>query len=181
MDKFNNLDVIYDKAESNNPRSRWKMYSKDKYVIHLHNAHKAGLHLDVRLGGISSKKLLDSFAIPKAVLPAKVGGKVLAVRVNPHGRYWLFLVSPSHPMTIPTGNYGAGNIEYIQGGDVYILGKGPDYFTIVILCQEKKCVMEGLYSFIRLKRDKKADNWILMKREFSDEDEKEFREVNNIK
>lgn len=128
---------------------------KTPYVLHEHNANRAGLHYDFRFK-MPSKNLLYSFALPKAHFPNKIGEKCLAVRTNDHGRYWLFFQGE-----IPKGEYGAGTIKIIQKGELELLGLGPGYITFRIHGD----IADGRFSLIKFKGKEggKTDTWVLIK------------------
>ena len=95
-----------------------------KYVIHEHDAKRAGKHYDLRIQ-IPRKRLLASWALPKGRIPQKYLEKVLAIRTNDHGNYWLFFQGE-----IPEGEYGAGTIKIIESGQVEVLGWSNKFITI---------------------------------------------------
>jgi bifunctional non-homologous end joining protein LigD len=132
-------------------------YSIVSYVIHEHKADRAGIHWDFRMQ-IPNKNLLASFALPKSQFPKKPGDKVLAVRTNDHGRYWLYM----NNTTIPKGEYGAGTIKIIQDGKAEILGWSNTHITFKI----KGRKVSGRYSLIKFKPKRaegNVDTWFLVK------------------
>ena len=133
------------------------MYSIVPYVIHEHDADKAGKHFDLRLK-IPNKNLLESWALPKAKFPSKPGEKVLAIQGSPHGRYWLYMDN----LDIPEGEYGAGHIKIVQKGLCSIEGWNNDkYITFNIKGQ----IANGRFSLIKIKdKENRQENlWILVK------------------
>jgi len=132
------------------------MYSIQPYVIHVHDALKAGQHWDLRIQ-IPNKRLLASWAIPRAVFPKNPGDKVLAVKVNDHGRYWLYMDN----QTIPKGEYGAGTIKILQKGNAEIEGWSNNHITFRI----RGRVVNGRYVLIKFKPrpGEKEDTWYLVK------------------
>lgn len=126
------------------------------YVIHEHDAKRAGHHLDFRIK-FPNKNLAASWAIPKGEFPRKPGEKVLAVRTNDHGRYWLYIDN----LTIPEGEYGAGTIKILQKGKAEIYGWSDKHITFVI----KGSVANGRYSIIKFngRKEDKGNTWVLIK------------------
>ncbi len=130
-----------------------------KYIIHKHDAYRAGLHYDLRIE-IPDKRLVASWALPKAKVPENIGEKVLAVRTNDHGHYFLYI---DH-LEIPRGQLGGGYMDSIQKGRMIVEGWGNDYITFQI---PSGPIMHGRFALIRFKKDssKKEDKnmWILTK------------------
>lgn len=154
-----------------------KIYYRSNFVLHLHNAYKAGRHCDLRIS-IPNKKLLASFAIPKAVLPRKPGDKVLGIRTQNHGRYWIDI----EHMNIPRGEYGAGTIEKIQGGDCWILGWNENTHITFIVDDpsHEKTGLNGKYVLIKFSdryNAKKQDTYFLMKSKFDEKERLEFEKA----
>lgn len=135
-------------------------YSVEKYVLHKHDAKTSGLHYDLRVS-IPNRDLLASFALPKAKIPQKPGEKVLAVRTNDHGRYWLNIEN----MTIPKGEYGEGEITTLQRGVCEIEGWSNNHITFRIK-GDTKDLLNGRYALIKFRGTKSGDRnnlWILLK------------------
>lgn len=132
------------------------MYSILQYVIHEHNAIRAGLHYDLRIK-IPNKNLIASWALPKAEFPKFPGDKKLAVRVNDHGRYWLYIDN----LDIPEGEYGAGHVKIVQKGLAEVEGWSDKYITFNI----KGRIATGRYSLIKIvpKEKNPQDIWVLVK------------------
>ena len=127
-----------------------------QYIIHRHNAVRAGLHLDLRFQQPNSK-LIVSFAIPKAEIPQNIGDKVLAIKVEDHGQYFLHIDN----MSIPKGHYGHGEMKMIQKGRMILEGFSKDYITFKIASGEH---MNGRFALIRLKNSsEKQQAYILTK------------------
>ena len=134
------------------------MYSKEKFVLHKHDAFVAGTHLDLRIQ-IPHNNLLMSWAIPSAKIPENPGDRVLAVEVNKHGQYWLFIKN----MEIPKGEYGGGKITLIQTGTLEIEGWGKTHITFK---STKGSPLNGRYTLhkIKSKNPKDKDNiWMFSK------------------
>lgn len=127
------------------------MKKKLQYIIHLHDAHRAGKHFDFRIK-YPDNKGLASYAIPKAKFP-EYGEKLLAVKAPDHENKWLRIQN----LKIPDNLYGAGTIKTIQKGEADILGWGDDLITFKLTGP----VINGKYTLIK---DKNSDrNWILIK------------------
>lgn len=113
------------------------------FVIRLHHAERAGTHHDLHLDG-------ESWAVPKLV-PTKPGVRVLAIKTAYH--------SPEQARftgTIPRGQYGAGESEVIDEGELTIIEQTPDG----ILFNLQGDVYRGNY-YLRHWRD---NHWLLWKR-----------------
>lgn len=80
---------------------------ENAFVIHKHNARRAGLHLDLRMREGDS---LRSWAIPKARLPER-GERLLAIETDLHELSDYFAEGE-----IPEGEYGAGTLEVFCRG-----------------------------------------------------------------
>lgn len=80
------------------------MYTR--FVVHEHNAKKAGLHHDLR---IEIDGVLQSFVVPKLVSDTE---RRLAIKVDDHPvSYFNF------EGTIPEGSYGAGSVRIYDTGE----------------------------------------------------------------
>lgn len=131
------------------------MYALLPYVIHEHHAKHAGLHFDLRIK-YPNKNLLASWALPKAKFPEKPGEKILALKVNDHGKYWLNVDS----MEIPEGDHGHGHLFAVQKGVAEVEGWGPNFVTFNI----KGKIATGRFTLIKMKpRGKDQEEWILVK------------------
>lgn len=82
------------------------------WVVHKHEARKAGPHYDLRLSGPEG---LYSWALPKARLPETPGESVLGVRQPLHSSKYREFEGE-----LPTGSYGAGRVSIAQKGKVMI-------------------------------------------------------------
>jgi len=143
-----------------------KVYNSP-YVIHEHLAKRAGPHYDFRIK-IPGKNLLASFALPKSQFPKEYGDKVLAIRTNDHGRYWLFFQGD-----IPDGEYGAGSIKIVQKGNAEILGWSSSYITFRI----SGPTVSGRFTLIKFKGKDKANTWVLIRTKEKEETNKESKSV----
>lgn len=128
-----------------------KKYNKSKlarpvYVIQEHHAKQ--LHWDLRL---ELNDVLSSWALPKEP-PKQVGEKRLAVAVPDHPiEYAMFEGS------IPTGNYGAGEVKIWDKGTFEIESQSEK--KIVIKIKGKK--LEGRYCLLHFRPAEK--NWLFFK------------------
>lgn len=126
-----------------------------KYVIQEHFAKRAGRHYDLRIK-YPFKNLAASWAIPKVHFPDNPGEKVLAVRTQDHGRYWLYI----DRLDIPQGERGAGYIKTVQTGKALIYGWTYRHITFYI----EGSVATGRFSLIKFpSKEKKTDTWIMIK------------------
>lgn len=116
------------------------------FVVHHHEAEKAGPHYDLRIQ-IPNTTVGSSWAIPKAKLPGP-GEKVLAVRQGDHRTSYFDF--EGH---IPEG-YGKGQVSIAHKGPVEIIESRPDM------------VRFGLYQTRTpqeyLLRQTKGKSWLLM-------------------
>ena len=78
-----------------------------KFVIHEHEALRAGLHHDLRL---ERNGVLKSWAVPKGV-PEEAGVRRMAIQVEDHA-----LSYESFEGKITEGQYGAGNVRIWDNG-----------------------------------------------------------------
>ena len=85
---------------------------KGEFVIRLHHAKRAGVHHDLHLDG-------ESWAIPK-LMPTQINRRVLAIKTAYHTSE-----QARFEGTIPDGQYGAGESEVVDEGDVIIMKSTP--------------------------------------------------------
>lgn len=124
------------------------------YVLHEHQADKAGFHCDFRIQ-YPKKSVLASFAIPRCNIPIKIHEKRLVIKTEDHGRYWLYFEG-----RIPEGEYGAGTVKIIQKGKAEVLGWSDSHITIKL--SGKK--LSGKYTLVKFKtKDNKSDTWLFIK------------------
>lgn len=113
------------------------------FVIRLHHALRAGTHHDLHLNG-------ESWAVPKLV-PTTPGVRVLAIKTTYH--------SPEEARfegTIPKGQYGAGESEVIDEGELTTHTRNPES----IFFQLRGNVFVGNYCL----RHWIGNRWLLWKR-----------------
>jgi hypothetical protein len=137
------------------------MFAIERFILHEHNAKQAGLHLDFRISQ-PGRDLLASYALPKAIIPKNPGDKVLAVRGNDHGRYFLNI----EKMEIPDGDYGAGFMKKVQGGTVEVEGWSNNHITFIIHGDKNTEYFNGRYALIKFAGKKTHDRenlWVLVK------------------
>lgn len=125
-----------------------------KFVLHKHDALKAGRHYDLRIKYFYKNKLA-SWALPKAKIPKQVSKSVLAIRTNDHDTKWLKFSGK-----IPEGNYGAGKIKIVQSGQLQILKWGPKQIIFIA----SGSPLNGKYSMIKFNnRRNNNESWLLIK------------------
>jgi len=91
---------------------------KVRFVIHEHEAERAGLHYDFRFEKPENKNKLYSFALK--FINFESGEKELMIDGGEHEHSWLDVEHKK----IEEGEYGAGTITKIDGG---ILDMNSDY------------------------------------------------------
>ena len=124
------------------------------YVVHEHLAKIAGRHYDLRIQ-IPRHRLLASWALPKAHIPIHYGEKVLAIKGQDHGAYWLYFEG-----NIPAGQYGYGSIKILESGVLEILGWSDRFITFI----GQGNIVHGRYHLTKFKpKEKNTDTWILLK------------------
>lgn len=134
-----------------------KVIKKVPYVIHKHNAFRAGLHYDLRIKYLDKNKLA-SFAVPKDKFPKGPGSKSIAIKVPDHGMAWL----NKDNVEIPKGEYGGGFIKTVQKGMASVL-----FWTDkVIVFEVKGSIADGRYYMFNTNRKKGSGGqiWILLQK-----------------
>jgi len=136
-----------------------KIYAECKYVLHLHEAFRAGRHYDFRCQIPPKKKQLGSWAIPKARIPQNPGNRELAIRTPDHGALWL-----NFHGHIDAGQYGGGKVSILQKGTLDVEGWSDKYITFYIHHGDGK-YMKGRYALIKMKErpKKKGNEWVIIK------------------
>jgi bifunctional non-homologous end joining protein LigD len=126
-----------------------KASAGETFVIHQHHATR--LHFDLRLEMLNgSNPVLVSWAVPKN-LPLETGEKHLAVHVEDHPFDY-----GSFSGTIPSGNYGAGEVRIFDSGTYEMLEQEPGKLTFRLLGQR----MQGVWHLIQTKRNDGTD-WLV--------------------
>lgn len=108
-----------------------------KFLIHRHDAKRAGLHFDIRLK-ISSNKWM-SFAVPKGV-PTEFGKKVLAIRTHDHTD------KEAKTLGIIDDGYGAGELKLFDSGNCIIHKNTVSHIAI----EFKGNKIKGLYHMVNV-------------------------------
>lgn len=127
---------------------------KVNYVIHQHDAYRAGKHYDLRIQYPKKRKALISFALPKSRFP-DYGEKFLIIKTPDHSiDEWL----GEHP-PIEKGEYGGGTFKVVQKGELEILGWSGKHITFRIEGKE----ISGKFSLIKMRFGRKNNNWILIR------------------
>ena len=111
-----------------------------RYVVHKHNAKKAGLHYDLRIE-IPSKHILWSFASRKP-LPLKPGIKRLIIKQPDHELKWL-----NFSGEIPEGEYGAGTIRIWDKGKYKLWSKQNNKVYVLEFIGRK---LKGIYVLVKM-------------------------------
>ena len=88
-----------------------------RFVVHEHNAKKAGLHHDLR---IEIDGVLQSFVVPKLVSDTE---RRLAIKVDDHALSYFDFQG-----TIPEGSYGAGTVKIYDTGECKVVLNKGSYF-----------------------------------------------------
>jgi len=109
---------------------------KTQFVVHDHQALRAGKHQDLRFRVAKDK--WDSFAVPKGV-PLTPGTKVLAIKTHSHSDKEALFVGE-----IPKGEYGGGTLKVFDEGVCIIEKYAPAHIAITL--RGKK--LKGLYHMV---------------------------------
>jgi bifunctional non-homologous end joining protein LigD len=115
------------------------MNKNSRFIVVEHKAFRAGLHYDLRFK-IPGSANWASFAIRKGI-PTQPGTKVLAMRTNDHSESEALFLG-----TIPSGEYGAGELIKWDDGSCEVLKYTSPHITINF----KGNKVNGLYHFINL-------------------------------
>ena len=120
-----------------------------RFVVHEHHATR--LHFDFRL---EMEGVLRSWAIPKgpSMNPAE---KRLAIAVEDH-----LLEYIDYEGIIPGGEYGSGAVVIWDSGTFELIEENEDKISFTI--EGKK--LKGDYTLARLKKSKKGNEWLLIKK-----------------
>jgi DNA ligase D-like protein (predicted 3'-phosphoesterase) len=117
---------------------------KYRFVVHEHNARRAGLHYDLRL---EMDGVLKDWAFRKP-LPLEPGVKRYGVQQEDHDLYWLDFEGE-----IKEG-YGAGTMKIWDKGEYEVLERTPDKMVLMFYGSKLK----GKYVMLRFK-----DGWLFFK------------------
>ena len=116
------------------------------FVVHKHQAKRAGLHYDLRLEHGAS---LESYVLPKG-FPTHKGEKRLAIKVEDHP-----LEVAGFEGVIEEG-YGAGDMEIWDQGEFSVEAWRPDYKELDFLGDK----LVGTYGL----RHWEGPRWLMFKR-----------------
>ena len=119
------------------------------FVVQRHDARR--LHYDFRL---ERNGALASWAVPKGV-PLEPGARALAVHVEDHP-----LEYATFHGEIPSGNYGAGNVDIYDHGTWELLEEKPNGQLTFALHGER---LHGRWTLVPAHLDGKEENWLLIK------------------
>ena len=134
------------------------------FCLQRHNAYKAGIHFDLRIK-YPNKRMLISFAIPKAKFPKGLGERSIAIKVNDHNMSWL----TKDELRIPRGEYGGGFIKTVQKGNANIIM----WTDKQIVFEVNGEIADGRYYLINTQRSKntkthESEVWILLQKKESE-------------
>jgi len=130
-----------------------KLIKMVPFVLQLHEAYRAGRHYDLRLQYLYKNKLA-SWALPKAVIPAKSGDGIAAIRTPDHNKTWLKFQGE-----IPRGEYGGGRVTIAQRGDAEIYAWTDSLIIFVVSGRP----MNGKYVLVKMKPTGRQEGWLLVK------------------
>ena len=116
------------------------MNKKIKFIIHDHEAKKAGKHQDLRFQKPNDIKNWLSFAVRKGV-PLEPGTRVLAIKTNLHSEKEALFTGE-----IPEGEYGAGKLKVYDKGFAIIERYSPSHIALSFKGRKVK----GLYHLINV-------------------------------
>ena len=128
--------------------------SGDSFVIHQHHARR--LHFDLRLEMFNGDvPVLVSWAVPNN-LPLRKDKRHLAVHVEDHPfEYGGF------SGTIPSGEYGAGEVRIYDHGSYELLEQEPGKLTIRLLGER----LTGVWHLVQTSKSEDGqDQWLAMLR-----------------
>ena len=122
---------------------------ESRFVVHEHHATR--LHFDFRL---EMENVLRSWAIPKgpSMNPSE---KRLAIAVEDH-----LLEYIDYEGIIPGGEYGSGAVIIWDSGTYELIEKKEDKISFTLTGKKLK----GIYTLARLKKSKKGNEWLLIKK-----------------
>jgi len=129
------------------------------YTLHEHRARRAGFHYDLRL---QKKNDVYSFALPKAKIPDE---KNVFLAILSHvDRDNLSVLNFTG--SIPSGEYGAGNLSILETGVYRILDWPTDNSKIIFEIPEQyhQQYIVGRYYLVRTSHE---NNYIFGKSKFN--------------
>jgi bifunctional non-homologous end joining protein LigD len=133
------------------------------FVIHQHHARR--LHFDLRLEMMNGDTpVLVSWAVPKN-LPLKTGQVHLAVHVEDHPFDY-----GSFEGSIPTGNYGAGDVRIFDSGTYELLEQKEGKLTFRLNGERLKGVWHLFKPKPKPGRDSGSDEWLVRLRKLERDD-----------
>lgn len=113
------------------------MTTQSKFILVKHEATKRGLHFDLRFKNPTSKNWI-SFAFNEIPIIDQ-GKRIYGVRTNDHSEKEALFIG-----TIPEGEYGAGKLSKVDGGDC-VVEKFSNAHMVVIFKGSK---LKGLFHFV---------------------------------
>lgn len=121
------------------------------FVIHQHYATR--LHFDLRLEMFNGRTpVLVSWAVPKG-MPRKKGVRALAIHVEDHPfEYGSFSGS------IPSGNYGAGEVRIFDSGTYEVLDQEPKKLTVRLTGNR----LQAVYHLIKTGKEQAKEQWLAL-------------------
>ena len=128
------------------------MTSEKFYMVHRHDAKRAGLHYDLRL---EQNGVLKSWAIPKG-MPVQ-GGRHLAIQTTDHSMKY-----GKWEGTIESG-YGAGDVKIDTSGTYKTLSKSGKNVPKNLRSRWKFEILSGKYQGIWNLVHWKGDKWLISK------------------
>jgi len=115
------------------------MNKSGRFIVVEHSALRAGKHFDLRFK-IPGSANWASFAVRKDI-PIEPGTKVLAIRTHDHSESEALFLG-----TIPSGEYGAGELKKWDDGSCEVLKYTSPHITVKF--NGKK--IKGLYHLVSL-------------------------------
>jgi bifunctional non-homologous end joining protein LigD len=124
------------------------------FVIHQHHARR--LHFDLRLEMYNGDTpVLVSWAVPRN-LPSKTGAPHLAVHTEDHPFEYV-----SFSGTIPSGQYGAGEMRIFDSGTYEVLEQEKDKLSFRL----KGSRLQGVWHIARPRNEDRPDDWLAFLKE----------------
>lgn len=139
-----------------NPKIKPDNSINGQFIIHMHDAKKAGLHFDIRLG---HDGVLKSWATKKFLdLLSGESKKILTFEVPDHDASWF-----NFNGDIEDG-YGAGKVSIWDKGTFHEITWEPNHITIIF----NGTKLKGKFTFVLYKKEtlidhKQGNKWLLLK------------------